>query len=46
MPVGSIGPRRQRCLTALRTMALESGAITDDDADRRDEGVTTTGGGR
>jgi len=46
MPVGSIGPRRQRCLTALRTMALESGAITDDDTDRRDEGVTTAGGGR
>jgi len=46
MPVGSIGPRRQRCLTALRTLAIDSGAITEDDTDLHDEGVTTAGGGR
>jgi RNA polymerase sigma factor (sigma-70 family) len=46
IPIGSIGPTRQRCLAALRTLALDSGAITDDDTDLRDEGATTAGGGR
>jgi len=45
MPIGSIGPTRQRCLAALRALALDSGAITDDD-DLHDEGATTAGGGR
>jgi RNA polymerase sigma factor (sigma-70 family) len=46
MPIGSIGPTRQRCLTALRSLAIDSGAMADDDADLRDDGVTTAGGGR
>jgi RNA polymerase sigma factor (sigma-70 family) len=46
IPIGSIGPTRQRCLSQLRSLALESGAITDDDTDLRDEGVPVAGGGR
>jgi RNA polymerase sigma factor (sigma-70 family) len=46
IPIGSIGPTRQRCLRQLRTLAITSGAIADDETDVRDEGVTTAGGGR
>jgi RNA polymerase sigma factor (sigma-70 family) len=46
IPIGSIGPTRQRCLSQLRSLALESGAITDDDTDLRGEGVPVAGGGR
>jgi RNA polymerase sigma factor (sigma-70 family) len=46
IPIGSIGPTRQRCLTQLRTLAIRSGAITDDETDLRDEGVPVAGGGR
>ena len=33
IPIGSIGPTRQRCLNQLRRLALESGAIEPDDTD-------------
>jgi RNA polymerase sigma factor (sigma-70 family) len=31
MPIGSIGPTRARCLAKLRTLALQSGALDQDD---------------
>jgi RNA polymerase sigma factor (sigma-70 family) len=40
MPVGSIGPTRQRCLGQLRTLAMSSGAIASD-VDLGDRTVTT-----
>jgi RNA polymerase sigma factor (sigma-70 family) len=43
MPIGSIGPTRQRCLTQLRTLAVDSGAI-DHDADLREDSATRAGG--
>jgi RNA polymerase sigma factor (sigma-70 family) len=44
MPIGSIGPTRQRCLTQLRRLALDSGALDPGDLDLNDV-ATTTGGG-
>jgi RNA polymerase sigma factor (sigma-70 family) len=44
MPIGSIGPTRQRCLTALRTLAVDSGAITE--IDLHDEDAPTSGRAR
>ena len=46
MPIGSIGPTRQRCLTQLRALAVGSGAIEASDADLRDEGARAPGGAR
>ena len=46
MPIGSIGPTRQRCLAQLRTLAIGSGAIDASDADLRDEGAPAPGGAR
>ena len=44
MPVGSIGPTRQRCLGQLRTLAVSSGAM--DDSELHDSGSAAPGGAR
>jgi RNA polymerase sigma factor (sigma-70 family) len=37
MPVGSIGPTRQRCLSSLRSLAIASGALDPGDVDLADQ---------
>jgi len=46
MPIGSIGPTRQRCLTQLRALAVGSGAIEASDVDLNDENAPAPGGAR
>lgn len=43
MPVGSIGPTRQRCLSSLRVLAVESGALDPGDLDHSDRTVSLGG---
>lgn len=43
IPVGSIGPTRQRCLSSLRQLAVESGALDPGDLDLTDRTVSLGG---
>jgi RNA polymerase sigma factor (sigma-70 family) len=43
MPVGSIGPTRQRCLSSLRQLAVDSGALDPGDLDLTDRTVSLGG---
>lgn len=43
MPIGSIGPTRQRCLASLRLLAVESGALDPADLDLTDRTVALGG---
>lgn len=43
MPIGSIGPTRQRCLASLRMLAVESGALDPGDLDLTDRTVSLGG---
>lgn len=45
MPIGSIGPTRARCLAKLRTLALQSGALDEDDVVDVTEAAHPGGGG-
>lgn len=43
LPIGSIGPTRQRCLSSLRRLAVESGALDPGDLDLTDRTVSLGG---
>lgn len=51
MPIGSIGPTRQRCLSQLRALAVDAGALDPEDAgldlsDSAPHSTSTQGGAR